>query len=38
LRGGGEIHVETKKVTFVPDESTPQIKVISWCQTFKYGG
>jgi hypothetical protein len=29
LRGGGEIHVETKKVTFVPDESTPQIKVIS---------
>ena len=29
LRGGGEIHVEVKRVAIVPDESTPQIKVIS---------
>jgi hypothetical protein len=29
LRGGGEIHVEVKKVAFVPDEGTPQIKIIS---------
>jgi hypothetical protein len=29
LRGGGEIHVETKKVAIVPDESTPQIRQIS---------
>jgi hypothetical protein len=29
LRGGGEIHVETKKVAIVPDENTPEIRPIS---------
>jgi hypothetical protein len=29
LRGGGEIHVEVKKVAITPDESTPEIRPIS---------
>jgi hypothetical protein len=29
LRGGGEIHVEVKRVAITPDEGTPQIKTIS---------
>jgi len=29
LRGGGEIHVETKKAHMIPDEETPYIKTIS---------
>jgi hypothetical protein len=29
LRGGGEIHVEVKKVAITPDETTPQIRPIS---------
>jgi len=29
LRGGGEIHVEVKKVAITPDENTPEIRPIS---------
>jgi hypothetical protein len=29
LRGGGEIHIEVKKVAITPDESTPEIRTIS---------